>query len=284
MLKASFYRLILHAVPDQSITVSDSIQVVVLTATSDSNDRRFELLPILGYSFIMRRRSDRNRLGSIAAMLSALSAFLVVHQTQAENAPRVSWISPTAFSLKPPKLAMEIDENRAGTINSVDGSGGEGCGMSPEEFAKFYPPLVAWIRNTLAASGPVAQTVASRGFSRLPLYFTEKTLASTKVVFVEPLPIPPLRSMGLARFADFERGNFDGITYLDTFFLKPAQANNETVYFHELVHVVQWRLLGPDRFLFLYANGLECFGYRQSPLEAMAYDAETSVRELHAHF
>jgi hypothetical protein len=281
MLKASFYRLILHAAPE-SITVSDSIQVVVLTATSDSNDRRFELLPILGYSFIMRRRSDRNRLGSIAAMLSALSAFLVVHQTQA--APRVSWISPTAFSPKPLKLAMEIDENRAGTINSVDGSGGEGCGMSPEEFAKFYPPLVAWIRNTLAASAPVAQTVASRGFSRLPLYFTEKTLASTKVVFVEPLPIPPLRSMGLARFADFERGNFDGITYLDTFFLKPAQANNETVYFHELVHVVQWRLLGPDRFLFLYANGLECFGYRQSPLEAMAYDAEIAFASYMAIF
>jgi hypothetical protein len=82
--------------------------------------------------------------------------------------------------------------------------------------------------------------------------------------------------MGLARFADFERGNFDGITYLDTFFLKPAQATNEAVYFHELVHVVQWRLLGPDRFLFLYANGLECFGYRQSPLEAMAYDAEAT--------
>ena len=107
-------------------------------------------------------------------MLITLSAFLVVHQTQAKKAPRVSWISPTAFSPKPLKLAMEIDENRAGTINSVDGSGGEGCGMSPEEFAKFYPPLVAWIRNTLAASAPVAQTVASRGFSRLPLYFYRK--------------------------------------------------------------------------------------------------------------
>jgi hypothetical protein len=90
--------------------------------------------------------------------------------------------------------------------------------------------------------------------------------------------------MGLARFADFERGNFDGITYLDTFFLKPAQANNETVYFHELIHVVQWRLLGPDRFLFLYANGLECFGYRQSPLEAMAYDAETGFASSMAIF
>ena len=128
----------------------------------------------------------------------------------------------------------------------------------------------------VGASAPVAQTVASRGFSRLPRYFTEKTLASAKVVLVDPLPIPPLSSMGLARFADFERGNFDGITYLDTFFLKPTQSNNENVHFHELVHVIQWRLLGPDRFLFLYANGLECSGYRQSPLEAMAYDAEAA--------
>ena len=90
--------------------------------------------------------------------------------------------------------------------------------------------------------------------------------------------------MGLARFADFERGNFDGITYLDTFFLKPTQSNNEKMHFHELVHVIQWRLLGPDRFLFLYANGLECFGYRQSPLEAMAYDAEAAFASSTAIF
>jgi hypothetical protein len=146
--------------------------------------------------------------------------------------------------------------------------------MSPEEFRKFYPPLLDWIRTTLAASAPAARSVASRGFARLPLYFTEKTLGSTRVVLVDPLPMPPLSSMGLARFADFERGNFDGITYIDTIFLKPNQANNENMYFHELIHVIQWHLLGPDRFLFSYANGLECFGYRQSPLEVMAYDAE----------
>jgi hypothetical protein len=90
--------------------------------------------------------------------------------------------------------------------------------MSPEEFAKLYPPLIEWIRGTLTASAHAAQTVASRGFSRLPLYFTEKTLASAKVVLADPLPMPLLSSMGLARFADFERGNFDGITYIDTFF------------------------------------------------------------------
>ena len=60
--------------------------------------------------------------------------------------------------------------------------------------------------TTLTANAHNAKTLASRGFSRLPLYFTEKTLASTKVVVVDPLPMPPLSSMGLVRFADFERG------------------------------------------------------------------------------
>ena len=148
------YRLILHYF----------IKVVVLTAISHSSDRRFELLVILGYNFIMRRLRDRNRLGSIVAVLSALSAFQLVHQIQAEKA---SWISPTASSHRPLKLASykEIGKNRASTINSVDRSGKE-CGMHPEEFAKSYPPLVAWIRNTLTASAPVAQARASPPFKQ----------------------------------------------------------------------------------------------------------------------
>jgi hypothetical protein len=156
--------------------------------------------------------------------------------------------------------------------------------MSPEEFAKVYPPLLEWIRTTLTANARAARSVASHGFSRLPLYFSENTLSCTKVVLVDPLPMPPLSSMGLARFADFERGDFDGITYIDTVFLKPTQSNNENMHFHELVHVIQWRLLGPDRFLLSYANGLECFGYRKSPLEAMAYDAETAFASSTATF
>jgi len=217
-------------------------------------------------------------------MLSALVIPLAAeHRTQAENAPRVGWVLPGTSTPNPSKLAgskenlhdgRNIGENSVGKISSASGLGSRRCEMSPEEFAKFYPPLLDWIRSTLTASAPRAQSVASSGFSRLPFYFTEKTLASTKVVLVDPLPMPPLSTMGLVRFADFERGNFDGITYIDTIFLKPTQANNESMYFHELVHVIQWRLLGPDRFLLSYANGLECFGYRQSPLEAMAYDAE----------
>jgi hypothetical protein len=154
----------------------------------------------------------------------------------------------------------------------------------PGRIRKILSTLLGWIQTTLTASAGTAEAVASRGFGRLPLYFTEETLTSTKVVLVDPLPMPPLSSMGLSHFADFERGNFEGLTYIDTFFLKPTQSRNENMHFHELVHVIQWRLLGPDRFLFWYADGLERFGYRQSPLETMAYDAETAFASSTAIF
>lgn len=243
-----------------------------------------------------RETADRIRVGSIVTVLSTLVVgFAAEHRTQAQNALHVSWAFPAASALSPSKFAASEEDlghvgdrntskNSAGKIRSAGESGGRGCEVSPEEFAKFYPPLLEWIRTTLTANEHAAQSVASHGFSRLPLYFAENTLASTKVVLVDPLPMPPLSSMGLTRFAEFERGDFDGITYIDTIFLKPAQSNNENMYFHELVHVIQWRLLGPHRFLLSYANGLECFGYRQSPLEAMAYDAETAFASSAATF
>ena len=56
------------------------------------------------------------------------------------------------------------------------------------------------------------------------------------------------------------------------------------VHFHELIHVIQWRLLGSEGFLRAYANGLEEFGYENSPLEKMAYDAEASFKRSFAIF
>ena len=126
--------------------------------------------------------------------------------------------------------------------------------MTPDEFRKFYPPLITWLLATLADHAGAARAVASCGFRRLPLYFTEETLASAKVVLADQLPLPPLSSWGLTRFVDFERGDPDGITYLDTFFLKRDQSKNERIYFHELIHVIQWRILGPENFLRSYGG------------------------------
>jgi hypothetical protein len=82
----------------------------------------------------------------------------------------------------------------------------------------------------------------------------------------------------LAGFATFEQGDFHGITYLDRYFIKQTVLTEEALHFHELIHVIQWRLLGPERFLVAYANGVDEFGYENSPLEKMAYDAAASFR------
>ncbi|MGB7857688.1 MAG: hypothetical protein WBL48_17540 [Pseudolabrys sp.] len=148
--------------------------------------------------------------------------------------------------------------------------------MTPETFEKLYPVVDSWIQSTLAAHAGKKRAVASCGFPCLPHYFRGETLASSKVVLVDRLPVPPLSRMGLPQFAEFERGNFNGITYLDTFFLKPAVAKDEAVHFHELIHVIQWRDLGAKEFLRMYADGLERFGYWMSPLEKVAYDAEAA--------
>lgn len=148
--------------------------------------------------------------------------------------------------------------------------------MTPEEFQALYPHVIGWIRRTLAANEKNAKSVASAGFVRLPLYFSNELIASTKFVAVDRPPMPPLSALGLKRFAAFEQGDYDGITYLDTFFLKRGRVADESLYFHELIHVVQWRVLGPERFLAAYASGLEAFGYRNSPLECMAFDAQAS--------
>jgi hypothetical protein len=137
-----------------------------------------------------------------------------------------------------------VDRRNIGVskISSAAGSGDTRCEMSPEEFRKFYPPLIEWIRKMLDANAHVAQTVYSRRYSRSPHYFAKHTLVSTKGVIVDPLPVPPLASVGLTRFAGFVRGNSDGITYIDTifFFGTVLVAGQCLTRFHDFPPMQSW--------------------------------------------
>jgi len=82
--------------------------------------------------------------------------------------------------------------------------------------------------------------------------------------------------MGLPQFAQFEQTPFAGITYKNTYFIRREHSRNETVHFHELVHVIQWDRLGVETFLLTYAKGLIEYGYDNSPLEVMAYQHQCS--------
>ena len=146
--------------------------------------------------------------------------------------------------------------------------------MTEQEFRAFYPVVFGWVQQTLRHYAAAARPVSSFGFQRLPNFYAADTLANAKAVAVDKVPVPPLSAMGLERFADFERMAAAGITYLDTYFLLADRVQDESLHFHELVHVIQWRILGPERFLWLYADGLERHGYRDSSLEVMAYDLQ----------
>jgi hypothetical protein len=156
--------------------------------------------------------------------------------------------------------------------------------VTSKEFRIAYPKVQAWIQKTLAAHEKDAQPIASMRFARLPLYFDHSLLEVAKFITVDRVPIPPLSDMRLERFAALERGDFDGITYLDRYFIKRVVVTEEALHFHELIHVIQWRLLGPEAFLTAYAIGLDEFGYENSPLEKMAYDAEALFKRSSAIF
>lgn len=147
--------------------------------------------------------------------------------------------------------------------------------VRPEDFDAKYPLILSWIQGTLARHMRQAHPVSSLSFKRLRHYFNPEFLASSKVVYVAAVPTPPLSALGFNQFSDFEKMNAMGITYLDTFFSREEGRGNESLHFHELVHVLQWQLLGPKAFIAAYADGLERNGYRRSPLEVMAYTLES---------
>ena len=146
--------------------------------------------------------------------------------------------------------------------------------MDVEDLLQKLPLIVGWIDRTLGEHASQARSVADFGFSRLPDFYSESLLSRTKVVVVGKVPTPPLSALGLPEFAAFESGVYAGITFKDTYFVEASQAANESLHFHELVHVVQWAHLGVERFILAYAAGLAEKGYRHSPLEGMAYELQ----------
>ena len=146
-------------------------------------------------------------------------------------------------------------------------------------------PLVKqWINMTLTAHAPYAKPMLDYGFQEIPKYFSQETLSSAKVIIADKVPMPPLSQMGLSQLGGFENGNYAGVTYLDTYFLVPQVARSESTHFHELCHVVQWKCLGLDKFLMAYAIGLLQHGYRNSPLEVMAYEYQMMFEKKIAPF
>ena len=142
--------------------------------------------------------------------------------------------------------------------------------MEFQDLSPKIPAVKAWILDLLKTCDTWKRPVADYGFKRLPDYFPEHFLENTWFVVSNECPLPPLKDFGLEAMPGFEFGVVQGITYLDTYFVRRGNEASESLHFHELVHVAQWRHLGMDRFIENYAMGLIMHGYFNCPFEVMA--------------
>ena len=105
-------------------------------------------------------------------------------------------------------------------------------------------------------------------------FYPSKFLRDSYFVAVNDIPkpnFPELREIGLGDFIEMP---VNGITYKNTYYINKSQARNLRLHFHELVHVVQWDMLGTAGFIGRYINEIQIHGYDSAPLELMAYNLD----------
>lgn len=105
-------------------------------------------------------------------------------------------------------------------------------------------------------------------------FYPREFLSKSYYVLTDSLPkpdFPELYELGLGGFLEMDA---DGITYKDTYFMKPHLMDKLDLHFHELVHVAQWRCLGAAAFIERYVKEYRQCGYDNMPLEEMAYSLQ----------
>ena len=130
-----------------------------------------------------------------------------------------------------------------------------------------------WIDETLESWG--REKVACKCFAAaFEGYYTQEFLAASFYVVVPQLPKPDFPELRQLGFGDLIDTDFNGITYKNTYFVKQGKERNLNLHFHELVHVVQWQILGAEAFIIRYMDEILRYGYEDAPLEKMAYALE----------
>ena len=142
-----------------------------------------------------------------------------------------------------------------------------------QQFMAALPGVRRAVKQLVTAHAAQAVAVSRLNFNRLPQYFPANFLNRAKVVVVKKMPVLPLDQFGLSQLSG-QLPDGIGLTLNDTVFVRQGSEESDSLHFHELVHVAQWQCLGVDRFLIAYGVGLVQFGYRQSPLEEMAYSLQ----------
>jgi hypothetical protein len=140
-----------------------------------------------------------------------------------------------------------------------------------------------WIKEQRHAFRPRGRKLPESTIAQFSPFFEEPLLHQVRLVMVPALENPGFLEAYRSTFADkglplLDFTEFSGITYIDTILLVdefPGADPDDTL-FHELVHAVQYEILGPEKFVELYLMGWinQGFNYAAIPLEMDTYELQ----------
>ena len=155
--------------------------------------------------------------------------------------------------------------------------------------AMLAPQARDWIVAQQQRYRPHSSPVPREIVLALSAFYAPQTLQNARYLSVDILDNPPF----YAELQHAEPGiplidfsAMDGITFDDTMILRSSVAGLPSLFFHELVHVVQYSRLRPAAFAARYVRGWSSNGmeYARIPLELDAYTLQRRFDSGHAPF
>ncbi len=165
---------------------------------------------------------------------------------------------------------------------------GKGVSVNADELTQYLiHEGYKWIMSQRDLHFPVAQGLSEQDRKSLEAYFDPEILVSARirlVVFIEnPQFYSDIIRLGIPNLIDFRQ--MAGITFIDCILISKKftyeQQSWTSLLFHEMVHVVQYRVLGAKHFMELYVIGWvqNGFEYARIPLEMQAYNLQKKFDE-----
>jgi hypothetical protein len=140
-----------------------------------------------------------------------------------------------------------------------------------------------WMKEQRQVFRPLGRVLPDTAIAQFSLYFEEQLLQKIRLVTVPALENPGFIKEYQSILAEKAIPSLDfstmaGITFVDTILLVDRFLGESAtaLIFHELVHAVQYEVLGLEKFVELYILGWvnQGFNYAAIPLEMDAYELQ----------
>lgn len=151
--------------------------------------------------------------------------------------------------------------------------------MNEKQLIEQLKEVKNWIFKLIVEYDHFKKPVSKYSFENLLQYFSFETLNESYVIITDRIPLIPFNQLGLDQFSIYGLKPFIGMTYMNCYFIREGNEKNESLHFHELIHILQWKFLGVDRFIKSYALGLLKYEYDENPLEKMAMKYQFKFEE-----